>query len=62
MKDYAPARINSFALGATLQFLHGNRPNILKVIGLWASYDGIPYHRLISNVHTARPFGTDVDK
>lgn len=61
MRDL-PARVNRLALGAALKLLHGNRANVLQVVGTRVGDDGVPDDSLVGGIAGAWPLGSDVDE
>lgn len=55
-----PAWINRFAECTALEFLHGDRANILEMIGAWVRDNRVPDDSLVGRISGGRPFGGDV--
>lgn len=57
-----PAGVNGLALGTALKLLHGNRANVLQVVGARVGDDGVPDDSLVGGIARAWPLGGDVDE
>lgn len=57
-----PARVDALALGAALELLHGDRANVLEVVGARVGDDGIPDDGRVGHIVGSRPFGSNIDE